>query len=200
MSVFFTLQTCRQLAADYYGFFRPHTPVILQVATPTSGSNLLPDSSTLDHHLEFIKETFDKEDERRTSLEGKAGQLLGQAGLVLSLVAILTPLIADSLAQLPKPLLVVVAVLFVATILFFTNSVFHTALLTKVLNWHYMRPHAENIFKRYPATTITPPATYEPYKSELILDFYKSYQRNKSNNDQKADSLNHAAHLRQPSS
>jgi hypothetical protein len=48
----------------------------------------LPDSSTLDHHLEFIKETFDKEDERRTSLEGKAGQLLGQAGLVLSLVSI----------------------------------------------------------------------------------------------------------------
>jgi hypothetical protein len=88
----------------------------------------------------------------------------------------------------------VVAVLFVATILFFANSVFHTALLTKVLKWRYMQPRAENIFKRYPATTITPPVTYEPYKSELILDFYKSYQRNKSNNDQQADSLNHAAH------
>jgi hypothetical protein len=92
-----------QLVADYYGFFRRHTPVILQVVAPALDPNLLPDSPTLNQHLEFIKVTFDKEDERKASLEGKAGQLLGQAGLVLSLVAILTPLIADSLAQLPKP-------------------------------------------------------------------------------------------------
>jgi hypothetical protein len=194
MAVFSTLRTRLQLVADYYGFFRRHKPVILQVVAPAPGPNLLPDSPTLDQHLEFIKETFDKEDERKTSLEGKAGQLLGQAGLVLSLVAILTPLIADSLAQLPKPLLVVVAGLFIATILFFTNSVFHTALLTKVLKWNYMRPRAENIFKQYPATTVAPPATYEPYKSELVLDYYKSYQRNKDNNDQKANFLNYAAH------
>jgi hypothetical protein len=57
-----------------------------------------------------------------------------------------------------------------------------------------MRPRAENIFKQYPASPVTPPATHEPYKSELILHYYKSYQRNKSNNDQKANSLNYAAH------
>jgi hypothetical protein len=129
------LWTRLQHVTDYYGFFCHYTPVILQVVAPAPGPNLLPNSPTLDQHLEFIQETFDKEDERKISLEDEAGQLLGSAGLVLSLLAILTPLIADSLAQLQKLLLVVVAGLFMATILFFTNSVFHAALLTKVLKW-----------------------------------------------------------------
>jgi hypothetical protein len=83
----------------YYGFFLPHKPVLSPTKTPTLTANLLPTSTTLDQHLEFIKDTFEKEDERKETLESKAGQLLGQAGLILSLVGIITPLIADSLSS-----------------------------------------------------------------------------------------------------
>ncbi|MCR5890626.1 hypothetical protein LRS06_23135 [Hymenobacter sp. J193] len=163
--------------------------------TPTLTANLLPTSTTLDQHLEFIKDTFEKEDERKETLESKAGQLLGQAGLILSLVGIITPLIADSLSQLPRPLLYLITALFVATIILFTNSIYHASMLNKVLQWQYMQPSPDNIFKEYNDETI--PANVDSgnqYKSELIVDYYNSVKRNSSNNNQKANFLNYAAH------
>jgi hypothetical protein len=179
----------------YYGFFLPHKPVLSPIKAPTLTTNLLPTSTTLDQHLEFIKDTYEKEDERKETLEAKAGQLLGQAGLILSLVGIITPLIADSLSQLPKPLLYLITALFVVTIILFTNSIYHASMLNKVLQWQYMRPSPDNIFKEYNDVAI--PTSVDPgnrYKSELIVDYYNSIKRNSNNNNQKANFLNYAAH------
>lgn len=180
---------------DYYGFFRSHKPVNSPIEVPALTANLLPTSNTLDQHMEFIKDTFQKEDERKETLEGKAGQLLGQAGLVLSLVGLITPLIADSLTQLPKLLLYTITGLFIAAVLFFTNSIFHASMLNKVLQWQYMRPSINNIFKIYTNEQFSEPAHQEnQYKSDLIIDYYKSFIRNRENNNQKADFLNYAAY------
>lgn len=123
-------------------------------------------------------------------LESKAAQLLGQAGIVLSLVGILIPLIADSLKQLW--LLSVVTGLFSVTMLLFTNAVYHASSLTKVWRWRYMQPGAENMFTQYDPPT-DPALPYEPYKSELVRDYYQSFKHNQTVNDQKANFLSFGA-------
>jgi hypothetical protein len=105
-------------------------------------------------------ETFGKEDEHKKSLSGR---IYTRAGGPCSCRLVLT-----ICTNYQSPCLFVVGTeSFVATIMFLTNSVFHTALLTKVMKWNCVRPHAENIFKQYSPATFTPPATYEPYKELL---------------------------------
>jgi hypothetical protein len=172
-----------------YGLFRPHRLESTRVTMPALPAHLQADSPTLDQHLAFIKDTFEKENDRKAVLESKGAQLLGQAGLVLSLVSILIPLLSDGLRHLPW-LLGAVAGLFTATMVLFTNAVFHASSLTKVWRWNYMQPGAENVFKQYdlPANS-----GQEPYKSELIADYYQSYKHNLSVNNQKANYLSFAA-------
>lgn len=179
----------RWLRAEY-GFFRAHHPAYAPVTVPPLPPHLRADSGTLDQHLEFIKNIYEQENDRKTVLEGKAAQLLGQAGVVLSLVSILIPLLADSLKQ--PWLLGVVTGLFGVTMLLFTNAVYHASSLTKVWRWRYMQPGAENMFTQYdpPADPARP---HEPYKSELVRDYYQSFKHNQTVNDQKANFLSFAA-------
>lgn len=151
-----------------YGPFRAHRPKYEPIVVPSLPPHLQANSPTLDLHLAFIKETFAKEEERKTVLEGKAAQLLGQAGLVLSLVGILTPLLADSLTKQPWILGPILG-LFGITMLLFTNAVYHAASLTKVWGWRYMQPGAQTLFKEF---ELSPDSTSAegPFKSMLVQD------------------------------
>jgi hypothetical protein len=173
-----------------YGFFRAHRPAYAPVTVPPLPPHLRADSGSLDQHLEFIKNLYEQENDRKTVLESKAAQLLGQAGVVLSLVGILIPLLADSLKQ--PWLLSVVMGLFSVTMLLFTNAVYHASSLTKVWRWRYMQPGAENMFTQYDPPT-DPALPYEPYKSELVRDYYQSFKHNQTVNDQKANFLSFGA-------
>lgn len=162
------------------GLFKSHEPDNIQTTR-----HVVNHTNNIKEQAELARLLLDRENERKTTIENKSSQLLSQSGLVISLVAIIIPLLISNISKLHIIITIIIAIIFIISITLFTNAIFHTASLTKVKEWEYMDTSIDSTRHNFVQN-------FE-FEQELIKDYNQSYQRNLDLNNQKADYLTFAA-------
>ena len=119
-----------------------------QVQTPIQNS-YAPSSSikVAERYLSYLKEINSYQKDRRTTIENKNSQLVGQASIVISIFALFAPLLINSFSGINLWVKVIISFVFVLVLFHYSLSLYFAFKTLKIKNY------------RYPtrSTTIIPP-------------------------------------------
>lgn len=129
--------------------------------------------------LDFLQELNAFQKNRQTVIENKNSQLLGQASITVSVVALFVPLLLGELKKVDIWLVSVLTIAFLFTLCFYFSAIFH---ILKTLN-----------IKKYPYASSTPQSAIKPTTKELIkeriADLLYSLRQNEKQDNLKGDNL-----------
>ena len=113
-----------------------------------------------ERYLSYLKELHEYQKERRTTIENKNSQMVGQASIVASIVALFIPLLFEQLNNLDIFQRLILVVLFLGVMGFYLLSISH-ALQTLIVNKY-----------KYPARDIK--SVTKPDRKVKEIDFINS--------------------------
>lgn len=95
--------------------------------------------------LSFLQHQMADEERRREVIEGKIGQLLGQVSIVISIVALFIPMIADQMNDLPIWGKILFICLFLIVVVAFICSIWIASTTWIINRYGYLRPELEDM-------------------------------------------------------
>lgn len=98
-----------------------------------------------EEHVQFLDRIIEDENKRQGVIEGKLGQIIGQSGLIFTLIALFAPFFYDKLSGLAGFWKISILVLFILGCLFFLLSIFHATKSFNIRNFIYSRPNVGNV-------------------------------------------------------
>jgi hypothetical protein len=163
--------------SEYFGL---HKEVIETVEYPDS-FNL---EDELDAKLAYLKALETEENSRQTTIETKTSQLVGQAGIIFSLLSLFIANYISKFTSFPGWVQVLLSVVFLITLCFYLCTIFQATRYLNIRNFHYAR--------RNPETVKTIFASTNAFKIEEIKDLIYSLDKNTQINTRKANFLLYA--------
>lgn len=95
--------------------------------------------------LEFVQNQLQDEERRREAIEGKTGQLLGQASIVVSVISLFIPLISDQINNLNLCEKIISIIIFLVVVITFSISIWIASSSWVINRYGYDSPELKDI-------------------------------------------------------
>jgi len=148
--------------------------------TPSGASEII-----IKEHRDFLRTVLEDEDRRLNTIESKTGQLIGQIGLVFSLLGLFIPILIDRISSINLWIKISLLALLILSFLSYLLTVINAVKNFNVKNFKYSRPIPRNVIDFQNRTL-------NDFLTEEVNDLLKSNARNVHTNNKKADNLMHA--------
>jgi hypothetical protein len=116
-------------------------------------------------HISFLKDIEQHEENRLSGIESKLSSIIGQSGIIFTLIALFIPLFLNDLNQLPILLKIFYCTLFAGGLIFFTKSILAASATLKINDFPYARPDINSTFAE---TTKEKSVLFEGQVKDLI--------------------------------
>ncbi|GIQ57839.1 hypothetical protein Flavo103_09750 [Flavobacterium collinsii] len=103
--------------------------------------------------LNYLKEIDSYQKDRRSTIESKNSQLVGQASIVTSIFALFIPLLFDSFDGIALPIKIIVTVIFLIVLFHYLLTIFHALQTLKINKYKYATRNTTTITKSNRALT-----------------------------------------------
>lgn len=133
-------------------------------------------------HIEFLKDLEQHEEHRLSGIEGKLSSIIGQSGIIFTLIALFIPLFLDDLNHVALPLKIIYSVLFVLGLCFFTKSILSASATLKINDFPYARPDINSAFDKDNDSKAV-------FYRELVKDLITTIDINTASNTKKGHNL-----------
>lgn len=100
-------------------------------------------TDNLELKLNYLRELYMEENERQTIIEGKQSQVLGQCGVILSLVGLFIPMYLDKLSKIDLGFQLTLIGVFLMTVILYFLAILKSSKFLNTSN--YIRPHAATV-------------------------------------------------------
>lgn len=131
--------------------------------------------------LDYLKSLDAQEVERQTTIDTKTSQLIGQTGVIFSLVGLFIPMYIDKFSQLNLIYQVIIIAVFLFTLLFYLLAIAHATKYLNVKNYKYAQRSTETVKKNYEKN--------KDFRIEEVKDLIYSIEKNTGINNRKAGNL-----------
>lgn len=135
----------------------------------------------LDDYVSYLLRIFENEDRRLNIIESKITRLIGQSGLMISIIAFIIPLFYDKLNCLNLPFKITLGLIFIITILLIGVSIYSASEVLKIHKFNYADCSVETLKKDFKKG--------QDFKEEYIADLIYSINNNRKLNDIKGTIL-----------
>jgi hypothetical protein len=142
--------------------------------------------SLAEKHLEYLKELEKNEDKRQEHIETKNAQILGQTGIIISILTIFITLFLEKISTTNIVLLFVLLFLSTSTLIHYIITISHATKTLEINKYHYVRRSCETVSSTNRSKTVL------GFLNEEIDDIIFSINKNTSQNNIKADNLIYA--------
>lgn len=136
---------------------------------------------TYKEQLRYLKDLFDYQESRQVTIENKLSQLIGQTGIVFSLMSLFIPLFYKEFLLFGTGAKIVLLTPFIISLYKFLFSIHHSAKSLDISKDNYSTGSPTTVTKNHP--------TPEDFIEEEIKDLFTSITTNSNLNDKKADKL-----------
>jgi cell division protein FtsL len=166
---------------NYYGFWDKSPNYSSIVYNTLDFENI--NNSELDERIQYLREIFQFEETRQSTIENKISQIIGQSGVVFSLAGLFIPLFFDKLDRINSLEKILLLLIFIFALFFYLWSILKATQSYQIDNYKY--------------ATITPETILKYKKKDeldkiIIQDFLYSCQVNQISNTHKANKLIYA--------
>ncbi|MDB4926599.1 hypothetical protein [Mucilaginibacter sp.] len=150
-----------------------------------AGINAYPDpqeEEKSEAHMHYLKSLFAEENDRLNLLESKTSQLIGQTGLIFSLLSLFVPLLVDKVEGLALYIKIVLLFVLLLSFGFYLLTIKNALRNYNVKNFQYSSPAPKNVqdFNN---------KTLNAFYSEVVRDLLLGLHVNNELNNQKAINL-----------
>lgn len=165
-----------QKLLEYFGLFSPEFNSQDACSTSYTFSDEL-----YEEHLKYLKEIFQYEESRQIAIENKLSLLIGQTGIVFSLISLFVPLYFDQFWTAETGLKIFLAVPFLLGLAMFLLSIHHSTKTLDVEQYAYASAS--------PTTVLKDHKDIKEFKREEVRDLLISIDKNTAFNMEKAKRL-----------
>ncbi|GAA3569783.1 hypothetical protein [Snuella lapsa] len=141
----------------------------------------------LDDKISYLLRLFENEDKRLTIIENKITHLIGQSGLIISIIAFIIPLFYDKLNNINICTKIGLGLIFILTIILLGLSIYKASEIFKINKFQYADCSPETVNKEF--------RKIKDFKIEYISDLDYCINKNKGLNNRKGSILIEANHL-----
>ncbi len=106
------------------------------------------DIAVIQRYYSYLKEIHDYQKERRSTIENKNSQLVGQASIVTSIFALIIPLLFDNLKSAPLLIHILLSMLFLVVLFHYIFSIMHATKTLTVNKYQYPGRSTSTITKK----------------------------------------------------
>lgn len=133
-------------------------------------------------HMHYLKSLFTEENDRLNLLESKTSQLIGQTGLIFSLLSLFVPLLVDKVDGLALYIKIALLLVLLLSFGFYLLTIKNALRNYNVKNFQYSSPAPKNV-QDFNTKTLT------AFYSEVVRDLLLGLHVNNELNNQKATNL-----------
>lgn len=129
---------------------------LMQVASSEITVNSFAPAPTVEvaeRYLEYLKELDHYQKERRTTIEGKNSQLVGQASIVTSIFSLFVPLLVDKFNDLSLWISIPFSLIFLFVLAHYLLTILHSIRTLKIDKYRYPTRNTNTLTKANRATT-----------------------------------------------
>jgi hypothetical protein len=141
-------------------------------------------TDNLEEKVAYLRELYTEENERQNIIEGKMSQVLGQSGVILSLVGLFIPMYLDKLTQTNSCFKVSLIIVFLATLVLYFWTILISSRYLNAHRFSYKRKSADTVNRSF--------SSKEEFNQEEISDLLDSINTNSGINDRKVSDLKKA--------
>ncbi|HEX8333579.1 MAG TPA: hypothetical protein VF622_13245 [Segetibacter sp.] len=138
----------------------------------------------LDLKLQYLKDLNEQENERQNTIDTKTSQLIGQTGIIFSLVSLFIPTYIDKFQDIATSYKVLCIIVFVGTLAFYLLCILHATKYLNVSKYKYGQRSTATVKRKF--------NTEADFKIEEIKDLIFCIERNTELNTLKAGNLIYA--------
>jgi hypothetical protein len=135
----------------------------------------------LDLKIDYLKELDKQENERQNTIETKTSQLIGQTGIIFSLLSLFISTYIAKFGDLLLVFQLLLVLIFIFTLLFYLITIYNATKYLNVIKYKYGQRSADTVKNKF--------KDEEAFKIEEIKDLVYSIERNTKINNQKCDHL-----------
>jgi rod shape-determining protein MreD len=133
---------------------------------------------------EYLRELYAEENERQNIVESKNAQVLGQSGVILSLVGLFIPMYIEKLISTNFIVQIILILVFLFTLTFYFLTIFVSSKYLNAHNYNYRRKDADTVNNNY--------AVEDDFYIEEIYDLLEIIENNSQVNNRKVADLKKA--------
>jgi hypothetical protein len=111
------------------------------------------DIKIAERYLTYLKEIDNYQKDRRTTIENKNSQLVGQASVVTSIFALFVPLLFDNFDGITNSFKILITVIFLVVLFHYLLAIFHAIKTLKINKYKYATRSTSTITKPQRAVT-----------------------------------------------
>lgn len=137
----------------------------------------------ISERVEYLKEIFQFEESRQSTIENKISQIIGQSGVVFSLAGLFIPLLFDKLNEISTWQKVILIGLFLIALMFYLWSILKATQSFQINKYKYATGNPETVLNT---------GNGEAFKREMIKDLIYSCKVSEVSNNHKASKLLYA--------
>lgn len=134
-------------------------------------------------HLNYLKEIYDFQRERQGNIESKNSQLVGQASVIISIIALFIPLLIDKFSNIATFPFVVIIIGFVFVLFHYLIAIIHSIKTLQINHYPYCTRSTNTVTKENRANN------EEDFIKEEIEDLVWSIGKNTIQNNRKGRNL-----------
>ena len=139
-----------------------------------------------ERHLSYLKELYDYQRERQTSIESKNSQLVGQASVIVSITALFVPLFIDKLTNLGLVYFSILIFGFVFVLFHYLIAIIHAIKTLQINHYKYSTRKTSTV------TRVNRASAQSDFIKEEIEDLIWSIDKNTVQNNRKGRNLIYA--------
>ncbi|KGO93185.1 hypothetical protein [Flavobacterium subsaxonicum] len=141
-----------------------------------------PDEIKSSVHMVYLQGLSNDEENRLNLIESKSSQLVGQTGVIFSLLSLFVPILIDKISDFPLYIKLLLLLLLLLSLSFYILTIKNALKNYNLKRYNYSNPAPANV-QTFHQKTIA------EFNSEVIRDLLYSLHRNKEINNRKATSL-----------
>ncbi|UPK68305.1 hypothetical protein [Chitinophaga filiformis] len=141
------------------------------------------DDDTTKEHLRYLKELIQTENERQNSIESKTSQLVGQCGLIFSLLGLFVPVYFDKFIDFSLAIKIVLLLPFLSSFLFYILAIIKAIENYNITKYRYISGSVQTVINR---------KTKDDFINSEINDLLLAIKINTQLNNKKGTNLLHA--------
>lgn len=134
-------------------------------------------------HKRYLKELVSSENERQNAIEGKTSQLIGQCGLIFSLLGLFVPMFFDKFSDFSFIVKLIIVLPFLTAFFFFILTINNAIRNYNIKNFNYVSGSPSTVCKNN---------SDDDFHNEEIRDLISAIGHNTMLNNDKGSNLLHA--------
>lgn len=141
-------------------------------------------TDNLDLKIQYLKDLDSQENERQNTIDNKTSQLIGQTGIIFSLLSLFIPTYIDKFQDVSSLYKIISIATFLFTLIFYLLTIYHATKYLNAAKYKYGQRSTDTVKKKF--------KDEESFKTEEVKDLIFCIERNTELNTFKAGNLIYA--------